>query len=228
MKKIILIIFFIISISYLFSNPLTEFVSYMNENGSIKFDLDTKIHVKDIESDSSTLTYIDEEIRLNFFMSDWKNFFCKFESPDILSGISFVYLSDEAILFSLVNDIPWRQYRIDSNIELILNILNNFLWELFNEAFYTSEEVVSDGVTTYIFTPSKAKSALNNLFSGGYLPDYMYFKIELSTENIPILKEITISEKSQIEYIKLKFSNLQFSSEKDYFEKMKELYYDTF
>ncbi len=190
--------------------------------------MDLKVHIEDVQSDSSTKTYIDEDIKVNFIMSNWKNYFCDFEKPEILENISFVYLDDEEILFSIVDNEPWRQYRINSNIDMVFSILNNIIWELFNENSYEKEEVISEETITYLFSPNKAKSTLNSFFSGGYLPDYMYFTFILENQKIPIIKEIIITEKTGVEYIKLLFNKVEFSSEKEYFENMQKLYYDTF
>jgi len=228
MKKAIFFFVFFLLVTTVFCNSLSEFFSYLNSEGSIKFDLEIDIHIEDMQNDSSEKTYIDENIEVSFAMSHWKNYYCEFKKPEFLENIAFVYLDDEEILFSLVDNEPWRQYRVNSNIDMVFNILNNIIWELFNENTYEKEEIISEETVSYIFTPNKAKSALNSFFSGGYLPDYMYFTFVLENENIPVIKELIISEKTGTEYIKLYFSEVEFSKENEYFEEMQKLYYDTF
>ena len=82
-------------------------------------------------------------------LSGGEDLYIEFLEPEEMSEIAFVYLMREEVIFSIVEGVPWKQYRWSYETGLIENLLGQFFRGLMEQSNFSWEvETLSDEVFT--------------------------------------------------------------------------------
>ncbi len=207
---------------------LTFFLMQVIESGSIDATVNMEFHLMDSDSNDS---YRDMTVRMRFILSDWEDLYLEFFEPEELADVSFVYLAREEVVFSMVNGIPWKQYRWSYEADLIGNLLGQFLRGLMEPANFSWEVENEPQRSVFRIVPSDTKLRFLGLLSGGgYIPNLMRIYISLFTREgySPTLDYVKITDRLEEEYLYIEFETFSLSVDRRIFSDSRKKFYESF
>ncbi|TYC03014.1 MAG: hypothetical protein FXF54_00765 [Kosmotoga sp.] len=237
MKKILVICFILSNFVFLLAsdvnneddyNTLTQFISVLNENELVDMDITVTFHVAQQEGIDEI---IDVVLNFNFKKDNKGNWFIEFSQPDLFEGIGFVYLSNENILFSVVEGNPWKQYRLVNQFTLIAKILADFFEGLLDERNYKWAVVDNKNHVVYQIVPDETRMRFLSLIGGGgYVPNMININLLFNKKDgfLRLPDSLKISERFKKEWVLFEFERINFEQKTNFFNQYKEIYYKTF
>lgn len=164
-------------------------------------------------------------------LSGGEDLYIEFLEPEEMSEIAFVYLMREEVIFSIVEGVPWKQYRWSYETGLIENLLGQFFRGLMEQSNFSWEvETLSDR-SIYKILPSESRMRILGLLGGGgYLPNLMHIYLSLKRREgyFPNLEFLKITDRLEKEYLYIEFLDLQMKADKQLFSDLRKSFYETF
>ncbi|OAA31098.1 hypothetical protein AT15_08975 [Kosmotoga arenicorallina S304] len=230
MKKI-LITFFIFSVISAFSmefDPLALFLERLSLEKSLSFK--ARIEFSLIDTSTGTETDIEFWIGINFLTSDFSDWYLEITAPEELSGIAFVFLERENVLFSIIDKKPWKQYRTMDDFTLLGNFLAGFFGGLTDPKNFDWKKVENSNEISYYITPNESKLRFMGLLrGGGYIPNIMKIVLgfEMEPGRFPLPESILLTDRLERESVRIQFEEFKFDVVES-FNTLREIYYSTF
>ncbi len=232
MKRILVFLFVIISL-YAFSteeyNDLTLFIREIVESGDIDARVKMEFHIIDSDGDGSS--YRDILVGARLMLSGGEDLYIEFLEPEEMSEIAFVYLMREEVIFSIVDGVPWKQYRWSYETGLIENLLGQFFRGLMEQSNFSWEVETHSDRSVYKILPSESRMRMLGLLGGGgYLPNLMHIYLSLKRREgyFPNLEFLKITDRLEKEYLYIEFLDLQMKVDKQLFSDLRKSFYETF
>lgn len=232
MKKTVLIsIFLILSLIGISSTqePLTVFINKLGEVGSLSADLELEFHI--LNTTDPEKEYDDFSIAFSVIMQNRSDWYLELKEPADLKGVSFVYLAKEDVLFSIIDNKPWKQYRSSINMQMINKILNEFLWGLTEPSNFSWKKTENSDETIYRISPNESRAKLLGLIGGGgYIPNIMNFTVTFSGGDgvFPEPSSISINDRNSIEYLNINVISFDIRGNQSRFDNLRKLFYESF
>jgi len=230
LKKMLttLFILFVITVFSIEFDPLALFL----ERLSLEKQLSIKACVEFslIDTSVATETEIKFGLGVNFMTSDFSDWYLEITEPEELSGIAFVFLERENVLFSIIDGKPWKQYRTMDDFTLLGNFLTGFFNGLTDPKNFDWKKEEISGSVSYFLTPNESRLRFMGLLhGGGYIPNIMKITVsfEMESGRFPLPKSILLMDRLERESVEIVFKEFSFDVAKD-FGALRKIYYSTF
>lgn len=231
--KRLLVLFFVLVSSLIFGatdeyDDLTLFIKQLVENGNLDALVKVKFHIADSTDQTS---YRDLEAAARILVSDGEDFYVEFFEPVELEGIAMVYLAREEVLFSLVEGVAWKQYRLNYEVELAKKLVGQFFRGLMDPTNFSWEVESQADRNVYKIVSSETRLKFLGLLSGGgYLPNLMRIAVSLVKKEgyFPLPEYLKITDRLEKEYLFVEFENFEMRVDKKIFLDLRERYYESF
>ncbi|KLO23492.1 MULTISPECIES: hypothetical protein [unclassified Marinitoga] len=201
-KKIIFLMFFLISVNMIFSYNVIDVFSKYTRLGELKIDLNIKFEV------DSTPT----SVLMDIYIDNFKYFYFRIKEPSILSGIDYYYdLHNDEFLTDLEKDVD-KYKGIKNNLEIFRNFIRILSVTYSSDKFFI-KELKEQNYKIFYFYP-KSKNALR--FLGiDYTQMKVYLKDEMGISFLEKIEFLNSNNKKRVE-IKLRIIpyNTQFIKKK--------------
>lgn len=209
--------------------PLTIFINKLGEVGSFSAELELEFHL--LNTDNPEKGYDDFSIAFRIVLQNRSDCYLELKEPIDLNGISFVYLAKEDVLFSIIDEKPWKQYRSSIDMPIVNKLLNEFLWGLTEPSNFSWEKIEEAGLSIYHIKPNESRAKLLGLIGGGgYIPNIMNLTLAFTGTNgiFPEPLYLFINDRNNVEYLNINILSFDIKGDQERFDNLRKLFYESF
>jgi len=210
-------------------DDLTLFIQQVVDSGDIEALVRVQFHLADTENPDSE--YEDLKLKIRLVMVGGEDVYVEFFEPVELSGIALVYLSREEVTFSVVDGVPWKQYRSSYQTDLINNLTDQFFGGLLESSNFTWTVSTEDDRRIYMIDPSEQRLRILGLIGGGgYVPNLMHIHVSFLRREgyFPKIEYVKITDRVGDEYLLLEVDEFKTVVDRSIFTDLRGKYYETF